>query len=320
MLRIQKRFTFEFHEVFDSDVLVPGNGVTFSSYPGRIISGDDFYALSSGLLVSETTIENNNASLYKYTTAEGTVPSWIRNTVANRLASTTRQWTNFYSEYNSGTYNNQWMVLDYKLFKPNAAKLSPGLFRVLEQMPGLIVSQDMTWFLQQNQHWPSYNGAYFPQIFNISGQWDLVKQYGDWYTYDKTPRALLFKRDQYNAIDAESLRRLLRYNDFKNDPLSKCNCTPPYSGENAIASRSDLNPANGTYPFSALGHRPRGATDVKVTNSTMVKTMTMLIQSGPTNDIQPTFVWSKSDFNDLIRHEGHPDVFNFQPVTTKWIM
>ena len=55
-----------------------------------------------------------------------------------------------------------------------------------------------------------------------------------------------------------------RYNNFQHDPLSRCNCTPPYSGENAISARSDLNPANGTYPFGALGHRLHGGTDNKV--------------------------------------------------------
>lgn len=55
-----------------------------------------------------------------------------------------------------------------------------------------------------------------------------------------------------------------RYNDYTHDPLSRCNCTPPYSGENAISARSDLNPANGTYPFSALGHRSHGGMDMKV--------------------------------------------------------
>ena len=55
-----------------------------------------------------------------------------------------------------------------------------------------------------------------------------------------------------------------RYNDFTHDPLSRCNCTPPYSGENAISARSDLNPASGTYPFGALGHRLHGGVDMKV--------------------------------------------------------
>ena len=55
-----------------------------------------------------------------------------------------------------------------------------------------------------------------------------------------------------------------RYNDFKHDPLSRCNCTPPYSAENAISARCDLNPAHGKYPFGALGHRLHGGADMKV--------------------------------------------------------
>ena len=55
-----------------------------------------------------------------------------------------------------------------------------------------------------------------------------------------------------------------RYNDFTHDPLSRCNCTPPYSGENAISARCDLNPAKGKYPFGALGHRNHGGIDMKV--------------------------------------------------------
>jgi len=49
-----------------------------------------------------------------------------------------------------------------------------------------------------------------------------------------------------------------RYNNYKNDPFSKCDCDPPYSGENTISARSDLNPVDGKYPFDALGHRDHG--------------------------------------------------------------
>ncbi len=58
-----------------------------------------------------------------------------------------------------------------------------------------------------------------------------------------------------------------RYNDFKNDPLSKCNCTPPYSAELTIAARCDLNipkPSGGIYPDEVLGYRVHGETDAKV--------------------------------------------------------
>lgn len=58
---------------------------------------------------------------------------------------------------------------------------------------------------------------------------------------------------------------LIRYNNFKEDPLSQCDgCDPPANGENAISARSDLNPANGTYPFGALRQRSHGGTDMKV--------------------------------------------------------
>jgi len=34
-------------------------------------------------------------------------------------------------------YNNQWMVVDYKAFVPNAKKLEAGLLYVLEQIPSV---------------------------------------------------------------------------------------------------------------------------------------------------------------------------------------
>ena len=58
-----------------------------------------------------------------------------------------------------------------------------------------------------------------------------------------------------------------RYNDYTHDPLSKCNCTPLYSAENAISARSDLNPASGKYPFDGLGHRQHGGLDAKVSHT-----------------------------------------------------
>lgn len=62
-----------------------------------------------------------------------------------------------------------------------------------------------------------------------------------------------------------SLPSAHRYNDFLHDPLSLCEaCTPKPNAENAISARSDLNPANGSYPFQALHQRAHGGIDVKV--------------------------------------------------------
>lgn len=53
--------------------------------------------------------------------------------------------------------------------------------------------------------------SYFPYIFNKSGGPAAVAQYGDWFTYDKNPRALIFKRDVGKVTDLTSMTKLMRY-------------------------------------------------------------------------------------------------------------
>lgn len=57
------------------------------------------------------------------------------------------------------------------------------------------------------------------------------------FSYQDTPRARIFARDHTKVVDMQSMLRLMRSNDFKHDPESKCDCIPPYSSENAISSR-----------------------------------------------------------------------------------
>ncbi|XP_067929268.1 putative phospholipase B-like 2 [Watersipora subatra] len=319
MLRIMKRYLFGYHMLAaPGSPLIPGNEMLFSSYPGYLFSGDDFYIVGSGLVVQETTIGNSNPDLNKYIQPENTVLEGIRNQVANRLATDGASWARIFQDYNSGTYNNEWMIVDYNKFTPGQAELSKGLLTVLEQLPGMIVWDDVTPILAKQTYWASYNSPYFPKIFNASGTQALVDKYGDWFTYDNTPRAKIFRRDHVKVTDIKSMQKLMRYNDFQNDPLSKCNCTPPYSAENAISARSDLNPANGTYPFSALGHRSHGGTDCKITSLALYKQFMMEVVSGPTHDDQKPFSWSTADFADSVPHEGHPDTFDFGPVQTNW--
>lgn len=118
---------------FPENALLPGGIQAFSSYPGSIFSGDDFYILSSGLVRTfcmllfittwvrldgvsrsdlmlclqvtlETTIGNSNPALWQFVQPIGTVFEWLRNIVANRLAATGKEWAQIFSKYNSGTW------------------------------------------------------------------------------------------------------------------------------------------------------------------------------------------------------------------------
>ncbi|XP_019646656.1 PREDICTED: putative phospholipase B-like 2 [Branchiostoma belcheri] len=316
MLRIIKKYQFPFN--MGGADKIPGHTVSFSSYPGVLYSGDDFYITSSSLVAQETTNGNSNPALWKYVQPQGQVLEWLRNIVANRLANKAMDWANIFKKYNSGTYNNQWMIVDYKAFTPNKYLPEKGLLVVLEQLPGMVVMDDVTSVLAKQAYWPSYNTPYFEKIFNASGMPAMVEKYGDWFTYEHTPRANIFRRDHEKVTDVSSMIKLMRYNDFQHDPLSRCNCTPPYSAENSISARSDLNPINGTYPFGALQHRCHGGTDMKMTSYSMYANYEMMAVSGPTHDQQPAFQWSTSDYDKQFYHLGHPDIFNFDPVHVIW--
>ncbi|XP_042871077.1 putative phospholipase B-like 2 [Penaeus japonicus] len=320
MLRVQKKYILPFRRTGSSDPgdTIPGHTVAFSSYPGILSSGDDFYILSSGLTTLETTIGNGNPALWKNVTATGELMEWMRTIVANRLATDGKSWADFFSMHNSGTYNNQWMVVDYKLFKPRN-HIKPNTLWVLEQLPGLVKSGDQSHILRSQSYWPSYNVPFYPEIFNMSGAPAMVERYGDWFTYYKTPRALIFKRDHVKVKNIRSMIKLMRYNDYQHDPLSRCNCTPPYSAENAISARNDRNPKNGTYPFGALGHRSHGGTDMKMTTSSMASRLKFLAVNGPTYDQQPVFRWSEQDFEKDTPHYGHPDAWAFPVIGHKWV-
>ncbi|CAG2102156.1 unnamed protein product [Medioppia subpectinata] len=320
MLRVFKKYELNYRVTADSQEMIPGRISAFSSYPGALTSIDDFYILSSGLVVQETSITNINTELWKDIRPEDVVLEFIRNLVANRLAESGKEWSQIFGENNSGTYNDQFMIVDYKRFRwgTRSELSSPDLLWVLEQMPTLVVSQDVTGVLRSQGYWASYNVPFFEQIFNISGYNKLVELYGDYYSYNNTARALIFRRDQSKVRDLTTLYSLMRYNNFENDAFSRCDCVPPFTAEYAIAARNDLNQPDGTYPFDALGFRDWGAIDVKITTNDMAKRFEMLVVSSPSYERQQPFQWSTTKLSKSIRHEGHPDKWAFSPYFIKW--
>jgi len=149
--------------------------VSFSGYAGKLAGIDDFYVTSQKLVVIETTNSVFNNALFDSVTTS-TVPYWVRVIVANQLAASSPAWHSVFYKFNSGTYNNQWMTVDYKLFTPKAP-LPADLFWVSEQIPGYSAAADQTMALQRG-HWPSYNVAFYADIYNMSGYPKIVQKFG----------------------------------------------------------------------------------------------------------------------------------------------
>ncbi|CAJ1386147.1 unnamed protein product [Effrenium voratum] len=280
--------------------------VAHSAYFGNLYSGDDFYVLSSGLTVQETT-----NSVYNKTSLEKIKPeslfTWARTVIANRKATDGASWVKWFSPFNSGTINNQWMIAEMHRFKANE-DLPDRFFTVAEQMPGSIVWSDLTEVLRAQGFWVSYNSPFFPEIRVISGADDMEKRFGDAYSYTRNPRAKIFARDVRNATDMARVQRLLRYNDWQHDPLSAHGYggpTEPNAPENAIAARYDLHPW-------ASERKDFGNTDAKVCAAADCLRLRFSAISGPTAEDQPAFAWTGEWASGA--HLGHPTLFNFSWV------
>jgi len=286
---------------FYNTPFAPVRSMHYSGYPGQISSGDDYYLTSANLEIMETTNEIFDNSLYKNVVPQSLL-YWIRITVATRVATTGQEFSQTFAKYNSGTYNNQWMAVDYKLYTPGQKSLLPGTLWILEQIPGFIEMQDKTYVLNSTGYWASYNIPYFPQVYDLSGYPALYKQYGDEYSYQNCARAQIFRRDQHTVTDLESMKHMMRYNEYQTDPLSlkdacrgisaRCDLNDPWVGNNTL---------NGWSPF--------GGIDCKLTNDVFIKQQTTLAVAGPTWQSQPVFAWTEEW--KYWPHWSHPTVFAF---------
>jgi len=282
--RIFKHYTFK-----TSDSSIQAQKQSFSSYAGYLESLDDFYVMDSGLVMLQTTINCLNATLYESVVPESLL-SWQRVRVANQMSVTGSDWAKYSMMFNSGTYNNQYMVIDTNLWE-SGKPLKDGLLWVVEQMPGHVASGDQTAFLRMGGYWPSYNVPFFKEIYDISGNAAAAEKFGPDKSYELAPRAKIFRRDAPKVAAFWQYRDILRYNDYLNDVYGDSN---PW---NAICSRGDLSSSPS----------PNGCYDTKVTNVAAARQMEAWALSGPTESHGlPAFSWK--DYQDL-PHEGLPQTF-----------
>eukprot|EP01061_Rhynchopus_euleeides_P031823 TRINITY_DN526_c0_g1_i3.p2 TRINITY_DN526_c0_g1~~TRINITY_DN526_c0_g1_i3.p2 ORF type:complete len:536 (+),score=260.16 TRINITY_DN526_c0_g1_i3:43-1650(+) len=276
---------------------VAAKKVSFSSYPGYLESLDDFYMMSSGLGMVQTSISFSNKDLYDLITPESLL-AWQRVRAASVVAKTGEEWHQAVSTSHSGTYCNQYMIVDYNKFTPGKP-LVAGTLYVIEEIPGQIPGGDMTEILSYG-YWPSYNVPYFPNIYATSGMQALALRGVPSADYQTAPRALIFRRDADTVVDLDSYKAILRYNEYKSDPYAEgkpCN---------AVCCRGDLE-----------GGSAFGCYDTKVTHQGLFQEMTAHAVNGPTrggkNNL-PAFSWSQ--FPDE-KPVGLPETYDFDFIVTK---
>jgi hypothetical protein len=232
-----------------------------------------------------------------------------------------RTWVSIFEKYNSGTYNNMWLVVDYKRFEPYASVVAgDGLLWVAEQMPGLVVAKDESERLSFGI-FPSYNQAYFEETQFYSGAHENDLHWRETYNvtsqnYQGDNRAFLFREYGHLAQTIEGGQELLRWNKFSTDPVTVEN-PDPYTQANpattgALASRGDLN------PITEMGPGPTNsvATNAVLMSKALLERGEVLAIGGPTTDDQPPFKWSEApEVIQDIPHQGVPDSWNFDWVT-----
>lgn len=113
----------------------------------------------------------------------------------------------------------------------------------------------------------------------------MVKLHGPSESYDLAPRANIFRRDQGNAHNFSAFKRLMRSNNYKTDPLSHGHACE------TICCRDDLEVdyAQGR----PTAEKPSGCYDAKATSATLMASLTVEAESGPTHESLPPFRWDE---------------------------
>ena len=287
--------------------------VSFSSYPGSLNSGDDFYVTSNDLVVIETTNPILDLKLFSKLNYE-TLFTWHRNIIANRLAKDGEEWVHYFVQNNSGTYNNQFMIVDLKKVDTNKKTVEDEALVIVEQIPGDYRIEDVTKYLKHG-FWNSYNIPFNNEIREKSGYDKILAdkgkdpKYGNkinsTLNYFNNSRANIFRLRGSKLETMDDIKNLMRYNDYKNDELSLN--SPIFS----IASRMELEDDEKLRACE-------GAFDVKVVSINEIKGVEnkkIHAVSGPPSGGDskiPIFKWSDYEICGGKAPKGMINTFNFQ--------
>ena len=296
-VRIIKEYNLNFNNRWTRS-----KNIIFTSYPATMSSVDDFYLSSHGLIAIETTNSFYNDSLYS-NIFPNSLFTCERAMICNRISNSSKEWAENFAKYNSGTYNNQFMILDKNKINLVNKSIEYDAFYVVEQLPGFVKINNVTDIFKFG-YWSSFNIPFDKEIYKLSGLKEVIDskpEAASYLDYDISGRSKIFRRDQSTADNIDGFMTLMRYNNYLNDNFSEGN--PSY----AISARSDLK-VNGSCG---------GAFDCKAGALSDWKEgkIKFHLVAGPTNggvgNLEPFDFRKGPEKCRNIEHNLIPDVFKF---------
>ena len=268
----------------------------YSSYPGILFSGDEYYTIENNLAITQTSLSTifperlvNGLNKKEY------IPEFMRIMTINFLSRTGKEWVkNFEKLYNGNhIYFASWIIVDFNKINSNN-----NLIFIAEEVSENVMTMDYTKEFLKKGYYGSYNLPFFKEHTVQTGI-----SYFNLNLDDKkyNPRGYLVKSLINEVNDIQSFQDLLTYNKYKmND--SKVEDDPsvddPYNG---IASRSE----------------EYGTIDFKIIDNNLINNGNIYAYSGPIYGDNPNFnSFNKNDIKSNKKNymEGIPEEFNFEPI------
>ena len=305
--------------------------LSYSSFPGELSSDDDLY-MTPRLIIASTSLHIVNPDIYR-TLPPSVLLSWQRVRAATLLARDGRDWARLFSEDNSGTYNNEFLILTPSSFAPGTdAPLRPGLLTVVDQIPGLVTTVDATRALDRG-FFPSYNLPSNSRVYDkcglndeaavaaVAGALDLPLAATLWLSYQAAPRASIFRRDGGGIGSVARLRQVMRsvYVGGAGDKATTETTAKPPAPLDPLAHGDALAAVCGRADLGAdaATREPRGCFDSKATSVSLARELIADVVTGPSTagGLLPPF--KPADWAHVMPTAGMPDVWNFDWERTR---
>ena len=240
MIRTLKYFSWDF-EGENQIIGMKPKTINFSSYPGILFSGDDFYLLNSKVGILQTTLSVINKFVYKdLIEIKNYIPEFMRIQIVNFISYSGEDWMNNYKNRKNHMYITQWLVIDYNLL----AKLNKGqnvdskLLYLVEEAPKSILTKDITKELLEKKYYGSFNLSYFPEHQDLLG----ISHYKNvnFFSKEYNPRHYILENLEGEINNIDEFTKVLLYNGFHSHHPILMNDPSLNNASNGISAREDL--------------------------------------------------------------------------------